>query len=244
VSSTVPASLDALLARHAASAAAMSPAASYYWARHAGRFRCVLTYLDEQARAKTRTVLDVGGSFQTPLLAKFFPEWQIDTLADIVDERFALPAPSRHFRFDLNAAADAKAWPQFGTRYDLIVFMEVVEHLAVPPAQVLRFLAAQLNEGGAILLTTPNAAWLKNRLKLMRGKNPFELLREDRSGHIREYTLDELKVSANDAGLRCRDAKLCGLYDFAGAKDRFYNAVANAAFPGLRRSIFMVLERA
>lgn len=221
----------------------MSPEAAYYWQRHAVRFEYVLRYLEARGRACVRTMLDIGGSFQTSLLAEQFPEWRIDTLAEGDDPRFRLPPPSRFFAFDLNAAIYPQQWPVLGGPYDLIVFMEVIEHLVAPPPSVLRCLAAQLRPGGAILLTTPNAAWLKNRLKLLRGKNPFELLREDRSGHVREYTLDELQDAAAQAGLVCRDARLCGLYRFSGAKDRLYSTLADATLPGLRRSIFMLLEK-
>lgn len=221
----------------------MSPEAAYYWQRHAVRFEYVLRYLAARGESRVRTVLDIGGSFQTRLLAEQFPAWRIDTLAEGDDPRFRLPAPSQFFAFDLNDAIHPQKWPALGGPYDLIVFMEVIEHLVAPPANVLRFLASQLRPGGAILLTTPNAAWLKNRLKLLRGKNPFELLREDRSGHVREYTLDELQDAARQAGLACADGHLRGLYHFSGAKDRFYSTLADATFPGLRRSIFMLLEQ-
>jgi hypothetical protein len=96
---------------------------------------------------------------------------------------------------------------------------------------------------GVLLLTTPNAAWLKNRLKLLRGRNPFEALRPGGGGHIRESTLAELRTATQEAGLECAAARHCGLYGFTGAKDRFYNALANATLPGLRRSLFLVLRK-
>ena len=238
-----PPALDTLLARHAAGAAALTPDAVNYWARHAVRFDFVLRELDRRLRGRARTALDIGSSFQTRLLAEFFPEWRIDTLADICDERFLLPPPSRHFQFDLNAAPDRSRWPTLGGPYDVIVFMEVIEHLNTPPRRVLELLAAQLAPGGAILLTTPNAVWLKNRLRLLMGRNPFELLRDDRTGHVREYTLAELSAAAREAGLEVATAARRGLYRFSGAKDRFYSALADATHPSLRRTIFMVLRR-
>jgi SAM-dependent methyltransferase len=238
-------SIEALLARQAARADVMADDARRYWPRHARRFDYVLRYLRALPDPnRPRLVLDIGASFETPLLAEAFPSWQIDVLAEGRDERFALPPPSRVVVFDLNAAAASERWPDLGgRRYDLIVFMEVIEHLSIPPEQVLRFLGAQLADGGAILLTTPNAAWLKNRLKLLRGQNPFERLRPGGGGHIREYTLDELRAAASAAGLACVDARCCGLYGFTGAKDRFYNALANATLPGLRRSLFLFLRK-
>jgi len=119
----------------------------------------------------------------------------------------------------------------------------VIEHLNTPPRRVLEFLAAQLAPGGWLVLTTPNAVWLKNRLRLLMGRNPFELLRDDRSGHVREYTLAELAAAAGEAGLEVAAAERHGLYHFAGAKDRFYSALADATHPSLRRAIFMVLRR-
>ncbi len=235
--------LDALLARHAAGAAALTPDAGRYWEHHAVRFDFVLRQLDRRFRGPARAALDIGGSFQTRMLAEFFPEWRIDTLADICDDRFSLPPPSRHFQFDLNTVLNRAGWPTLGGPYDAIVFMEVLEHLNTPPRRVLEFLAAQLAPGGAIVLTTPNAVWLKNRLRLLMGRNPFEQLRDDRSGHVREYTLAELAAAARGAGLEVTAAERHGLYHFSGAKDRFYSALANAIHPSLRRTIFMVLRR-
>jgi SAM-dependent methyltransferase len=235
--------LPGLLARHAARAAALAPDAAAYWARHAGRFEFVLRDLDRRFHGRALAALDVGPSFQTRLLAEFFPAWRIDTLGERRDGRFALPPPSRHFEFDLNTAAERACWPPLGGPYDVIVFMEVIEHLTTPPRRVLEFLGAQLAPGGAIVLTTPNAAWLKNRLRLLLGRNPFEPLRDDRGGHIRESTLDELAAAAREAGLEVAAAARRGLYRFSGVKDRFYSALADATHPSLRRSIFLVLRR-
>ena len=235
--------LPTVLAHAAARAQTMGPDARAYWPRHARRFEFVLRHLQTHTPPGPRRVLDVGPSFETAMFAAVFPDWQIDTLGEGRDERFVLPPPSRHFTFDLHAAAEPRRWPDFELRYDTIVFMEVLEHLNVPPRAVLEFLGAQLTDGGVLLLTTPNAAWLKNRWKLLRGRNPFEPLRAGGGGHIRESTLAELRTAAQEAGLGCAAAQQCGLYGFAGAKDRFYNALANATLPSLRRSLFLVLRK-
>jgi hypothetical protein len=69
----------------------------------------------------------------------------------------------------------------------------------------LLLLSSLLREGGKIVLSTPNAAALHNRLRLLRGVNPFERIRYyDRNpGHFREYTADELRSMAEAADLRC-----------------------------------------
>jgi hypothetical protein len=70
---------------------------------------------------------------------------------------------------------------------------------------VLSFLGSLLSAAGVLVCTTPNAACLANRVQMLSGRNPCELLRlYDRNpGHIREYTRDELISIAEQVGLDC-----------------------------------------
>ena len=79
-------------------------------------------------------------------------------------------------------------------RYDLVVFAEVIEHLHTSPVHTLAFVRGLLADAGVLILQTPNAASLPKRLKLLAGRNPYELIRADggNPGHFREYTLAEL----------------------------------------------------
>lgn len=88
-------------------------------------------------------------------------------------------------------------------RFDLIVFAEVIEHLFAAPEAALAWLRFLLSEGGVILCTTPNAARLSRRLRLLLGRNTSELLRHDLNnpGHVREYTKSELYELGCLAGL-------------------------------------------
>jgi len=67
---------------------------------------------------------------------------------------------------------------------------------------VLRLLEAALRPGGWLVLQTPNAARIGNRVRLLAGRNPFEPLREDSvsPGHFREYTVAELLGMVRKAG--------------------------------------------
>jgi len=87
--------------------------------------------------------------------------------------------------------------------FDLIVFGDVIEHLTTAPELVLRLLRSMLRKNGSILCTTPNAAGLSKRVRLMLGKNPFERIRMDPNnpGHFREYTKAELYEIGRWAGL-------------------------------------------
>ncbi len=225
----------------------LSPEAGYYWERHLPRYRYLCSLIEDLRADHTFDhILDIGMGFQTMLLSRLLPDSQVDCLGVEQDNRFA---PSRNFTFrncDLNDVAVAGFdRHSIAVRYDLIVFMEVLEHLYTPPHLVLEYLASLLNDGGVIILTTPNAAWLKNRLKMLRGKNPFELLKADRKdmGHIREYTLDELQNAFAHTGLNMLRLERKGLYYFNNPKDNFYSRLADATHSSLSRTLVAVYQK-
>lgn len=98
---------------------------------------------------------------------------------------------------------------------DLIIFGEVFEHLRIAPLRALRLLYAALRPGGKLLLTTPNIACLANIIKLASGHNILQLFPEDDINlahitdelvHIREYTLDEVKMLLAKANFKIEQA--------------------------------------
>jgi hypothetical protein len=113
--------------------------------------------------------------------------------ADIVD---------RHYQFDLNDAQDDSRWFP-ADPHDVIIMAEVIEHLYTAPQLVLSMLAEFLDQGGSLIIQTPNAVWVRRRLMLLRGRHPYEMIRErrDNPGHFREYTGDELLAACRAAGL-------------------------------------------
>ncbi|MGH9595790.1 MAG: methyltransferase domain-containing protein, partial [Edaphobacter sp.] len=109
-----------------------------------------------------------------------------------------------HIVFDLLHSDRIATWPACG-RFDLIVFSEVIEHLCLAPEYVLAALRALLTDTGVLICTTPNAADLAKRVRLLLGRNPYERLRfySMNPGHIREYTRQELREIAESVGLQC-----------------------------------------
>ncbi len=229
----------------AAASAKLTPEAVYYWRCHQPRFRYMMELLGRLDRpAGFPRILDVGMGFQTLLLRKMYPASRVDCLGVYEDERY-IPAPPYTFHnADLNEAA--LAGPAAASDgYDLIVFMEVLEHLYISPVTILRHLASHLRDSGLLVVTTPNAAWLKNRLKLAYGKNPFEPLKDDRRnmGHIREYTLSELEGALASAGLKKVLSERRGLYRFNNPKDNLYSWIADTTHPSLRRTLVAVYTK-
>lgn len=158
----------------------------------------------------TANVLDIGRSYQSYLLAEYYEN--VITLGFPLDDHgyghewsgVAFERmPIDHIVCDLNEAQHIDCIDT-DQRFDLIVFSEVLEHLFTAPELVLFLLKSVLAKGGLIVCLIPNAAALPNRLKLLRGINPYERIRFDRNnpGHFRECTKDEMVDIGRTAGLQ------------------------------------------
>jgi hypothetical protein len=91
---------------------------------------------------------------------------------------------------------------------------EVLEHLYTAPQLVLGFIKTLLIPNGLLIVQTPNAAAVGKRIKLLLGRNPYEMIRTDLSdpGHYREYTISELQRIGR--GLRFREERCITAFYF------------------------------
>jgi len=93
-----------------------------------------------------------------------------------------------------------------GPRYDVVLFMGVIEHIADSPRKLLKILNDCLKPGGFLILDTPNLAYLPNRRRLNRGQSPYTPIEQQFEtespfeGHVREYTASELHWMLNRSG--------------------------------------------
>lgn len=239
------ADLEQALAEMDAFALGLDEEAACYWRLHRKRFAWLARFVVDRIPAGEETrVLDVGNSFQTVLLKKVLPYSELDTLG-FLDYRFSAGERSRHYEMDLNDAYFRELWPRLaGDGYDLVVFAEVIEHLYTSPEQALGCLKSLLKPGGRILVQTPNAAALKKRLKLLSGKNPYELIRLDRGnpGHFRELTVANLRGYAERCGLVVEGVWLDSNLVDGKRFDRFCDRVSRFLPGTLRSGISMSLR--
>jgi SAM-dependent methyltransferase len=139
-----------------------------------------------------------------------------------------------HIAFDLNDVSERERWITLPS-FDIILFTEVIEHLFTCPELVLGFLRTGLKKGGFLICTTPNAASIGKRIKMLWGIHPFERIRVARTepGHFREYARDELVEIGTKVGLTVyRHSYVNWLSDPSAAK----------ATKGLFRRCFNILK--
>lgn len=167
---------------------------------HAPRYAFLIRLLKELGVQKGVTVLDVGRSSLTMRLREEF-RMPVDSIGFGKDDT---SDGGRHFEFDLNLAQHRESWRTGLPTYQVVVMAEVLEHLHTAPDLVLAFIRSLLAPNGLLIVQTPNAAALTKRIKLLLGRNPYEMLRTNESdpGHYREYTIAELRNIGQGLGFR------------------------------------------
>ena len=188
-------------------------------------------------------MMDIGPSFQTILFDRLFHERiTIDTFG-FADAKFPPPAGGVHLDFDLNDAYFPDRWPHVQP-YDLITMFAVIEHLYTSPVQVLGMLRSMVSPGGILVITTPNAAMLMSRVRLLLGSNPFEQIRLDRTnpGHYREYTRSELCQMGREAGLEVVETHILNLSSTGSLQSRAFRALSGLFPPTLRKELIVVFR--
>ncbi|HUI90734.1 MAG TPA: class I SAM-dependent methyltransferase [Chitinivibrionales bacterium] len=181
-----------------------------------------------EAKKNKASILDIGPSYFTELLRRSFPNDVVYTLGFIHDESRGGHLPrnvkldlKNQFDFDLNEVRDPAKRPAIPAM-DIVVFAEVIEHLHTPPLAVLRYIHSIICPGGVMVLQTPNAVSLRKRWAMLKGKNPYEKIRESRDnpGHFREYTKQELLEYLSKAGFAIVSAKFADYFPML-KKDAF-----------------------
>jgi trans-aconitate methyltransferase len=202
------------------------------------------TISDYKQRAPVKKLLDIGPHHLTRCIIEFFPDIEVSTLGwRFQHTERIIPAAlyKEHIQYDLNDAG-VTAIQSGQAPFDLIVFSETIEHLYTSPLTVLNELKKLLSPAGAVLIQTPNAATLKSRWALLCGRNPYELIREEKTnpGHFREYTLDELTRYATQTGFKVERAEYCDYWRHPHPIVR----TIESAVPSFRQGISLLIRNA
>jgi trans-aconitate methyltransferase len=208
-----------------------------YVAFHATRYAYLLDLVESLLDPNTKAILDIGPSWFSRLAQERFGV-TVDTLGLDPD---GASRTGHNYKFNLNDAQHPERWRKDIPTYRLVIMAEVIEHLYTAPRLVLGFVTTLLSPGGTLILQTPNAIALHKRLRMLVGRHPYEMIREDdrNPGHHREYTASEIRHAAETAGLRVTAYKAASYFDyrFTARGTSRLGALANLVYPRVPSSM-------
>jgi SAM-dependent methyltransferase len=208
---------------------------------HTTRYAFLLSKIDAVCHER---ILDIGPSFQTSLMREIYADSSIDTLG-FDDPRFPRREADRHIDFDLNDSVNRDAWPVPDAPYDLVVMAEVLEHVYTASRPVLTFVASLLRPGGKLIIQTPNAVNLGRRISTLKGQNPFGMIREEKKnpGHFCEFTVGELRLAAESAGLAVEEATLTNYFGARDFRKSVYEVLCSTLPGDLQDGITLIARK-
>jgi 2-polyprenyl-3-methyl-5-hydroxy-6-metoxy-1,4-benzoquinol methylase len=122
------------------------------------------------------------------------------TGADVSPRALALAQPHYQSTFVLDLDSDPTP-PGLGEAFDIVVCLEVLEHIQKPQMNIRR--AFELcRTGGAAVFSFPNMFSWKNRWSFLRGRWPGGYTTYDPREHLQVFELPAFKKWVSDAGFR------------------------------------------
>jgi len=173
-----------------------------YYRRDRERYWRSLEFFCSLDIAASARILEIGGGQLALLLNELFGD---DCTVGDISDRFAEPIVKQGIPFfTCNLMAEEFSLPR--VRYDVVVLLEVIEHLPIPPYVIFeRIKKHLLANGGILFLTTPNLFRLRNLIRMISGVeflDRFQLPRPGHGlGHQLEYSANHLEWQFGEAGM-------------------------------------------
>lgn len=107
------------------------------------------------------------------------------------------------------------SFPFDNASFDIVLFCEIIEHLLMDPAKVLREIRRVLKPNGQLILTTPNVGRLENVARMLSGANIYDPY----SGygpygrHNREYNKHDLYLLLTYVGFSIQEMFSADVHD-------------------------------
>jgi len=128
--------------------------------------------------------------------------------------------------------------------FDIILMMEIIEHLGVDPINAIKESCRVLKDDGIFVITTPNILRLQNLKSIIcRGKQLAtlrSLTQKERLGyigHIREYTKKELKEILTYCGFKQFESCM-----YEGSKNKT-TRIITSLFPSYSTTIMIACRK-
>lgn len=221
--------------------------AKEYLKDHCRRYEFLFLKIDSvlaKFKNKGIKILDLGPSYQTEIFRITLPKnITIDTVG-FDDSRFIKRSKDKHFEYDINHAQYKNKWLKV-KNYNVIIMAELIEHLYTSPVLVLNSINSWMEKGGYLIIQTPNAVSLNRRIKMIIGRHPYDMIRENNlnPGHFREYTFQELIQAAKKSGFILKDYTITNYFKHKGLGGKLYNLLGNFLPENLRDGMTVVLQK-
>lgn len=173
-----------------------------------------------------------------------------DTLEDIWHTVHNNDEKIKQYARDSDIAFIAKFEDIQNQKYDIIMLHDVIEHFHMSPRNLLNNLLGNLNTGGRLVLTVPNAGNLRKRIHVLLGKTNYP--RYDYfywypgkwDGHVREYVRGDLISLVQFLGLRIRELKTFHIHlDVLPPSMRPVWSAVSKIMPNTRDSFYLIAEK-
>jgi len=186
--------------------------AQAYFEKHLPRLKRTLALAPRPVPGGTGRVLELGCYMQLTPALRYHLGFREVFGADFGSGTVHKSALYGGERFELDIVlfnAERDRFPYPDNRFELVLACEVIEHLLRDPMHLLLEVRRVLQEGGRILITTPNIAGLTSVARVLHGQdNPQIHSKYKIPGaggqaevqHVREYTLAELGKAVTCAG--------------------------------------------
>jgi SAM-dependent methyltransferase len=186
-----------------------------YYVYHKKRFLEMMNALAfmERDLGVPLNIMEIGSIFTTKIIRDLFPNANISALdaLDIneigyEDVYILSDIVSEYYKIDLVRDEIADIEVNKNNKFDVVLLCEVVEHLLLNPIKLFKFIFRQMNSGGYLYITTPNALKKENVELFERRRMPFPVYPENYSYkdafmfHVREYGMAELLGYIRSAG--------------------------------------------
>lgn len=215
------------------------------WKNHKLRIEIMINFVKDafyksKKDIKKFKILDIGGN--TGVISKMLQDKGFNvTVADISKEalKTCKKKKLKTLNFDFN-----DLFPINDKSYDLIIAGEVIEHI-LDVELFLNECNRILKEDGYVVITTPNLATFKDRIRFLFGKMPRQINPHHKylKLHIRQFTYSSLKESLNISGFNLLKFKSnYFVINIIKNKPIFIRSLA-VLFPKLSASLIMLANK-
>mgnify|MGYP003112466231 CR=1 FL=1 len=214
---------DTMPPEEGAGPALVEPGLAQYLGTHWTRY---LTTLHHVVDGAPRDLLDVGVfpplAFEA-MVANALPDVKMSGIWEgpnpYAQSVKSLNPAYPDFDIELRPAnIERDVMPYGDAEFDMVLGMEIFEHLALDPHFFLSQAARVLRPGGRIILTTPNVGSHRGVQKMLNGQSPYSFGLFVPTGgvygrHNREYTPREVEALAHGAGFETHYLGTADVYE-------------------------------